>query len=276
MGKSGMVARKISGTLSSVGLPSFYIHPAEGLHGDLGALGRGDVLMVVSHSGRTAEVEAFLSSTKRLRLPVVALTGNPDSPLAERADVQLDVSVRREADRLNLAPTASTAAAMALGDALALAAAGSRGYSAKGFAARHPGGALGDRLRSPVGELARRGKKVGWVSPSDRLARVARAISAHRVGAVLVRGGGKGRAGIIVDGDLRRALARGREGSLTAGDIASPRPLSVRESASVSEALQLMEDRAVYQLLVVDAKGRVRGLVHIHDLLGRGRVRLSA
>lgn len=283
MGKSGSVARKISGTLSSVGIPSFFLSPAEALHGDMGALSSHDLLLVISYSGKTVEVEDFLDSVlaqksargQKVRPKIIAFTGNDNSPLAKKSDIHLNVAVSREACPLNLAPTASTAVALALGDALALTAAKRKGYSTQTFAARHPAGALGSRLRSGVDKFVIRGRKLGWVSGDMPLEKVAEVMGRFSVGAVVVRGIKTPCAGIIVDGDLRRAFARSNAKDLCARHIMSRSPVEISHQSSVSDALQIMESRAIYHLLVRGPAKNSVGLLHIHDLLGRGRIRLA-
>lgn len=282
MGKSGSVARKISGTLSSVGIPSFFLSPAEALHGDMGALSPEDLLLVISYSGKTVEVENFLDSVlaqssargQKTRPKIIAFTGSDKSPLAKKSDIHLNVAVSREACPLNLAPTASTAVALALGDALALTAAKRKGYSTRVFAARHPAGALGSRLRLGVDKFVIRGRKLGWVSAEMSLDKVAEVMGRFAVGAVVVRGIRTPCAGIIVDGDLRRAFVRSKSKALLARHIMSRKPVEISHEASVSDALQIMESKAIYHLLVRGPAKNSVGLLHIHDLLGRGRIRL--
>lgn len=275
MGKSGLVGQKIAATLSSTGTAALALNPAEALHGDLGAVRRGDVVLALSNSGETEELARFLDAVRRTRCRVVLFTGNLRSSLAQRADVTVDAGVEREACSLNLAPTASTTAAMALGDALAVALLERRGFTEKDFALFHPAGDLGRRLQRRVSDVMRTGRAVPRVGREASLFEVVREINAKRLGATCVTDRKGKLCGIVVDGDLRRALLRRRDvATLRAKDLATPKPVTIRAEASLGEALQLMEDRTVYQLVVVDRAGRPVGFLHLHDLLGRGKIRI--
>lgn len=267
MGKSGLIGRKISGTLSSTGTPSFFLHPAEALHGDLGMLARGDALLAISYGGETPEILNLLETLKRLQMPIVTMTGNERSTLAEASEVVLDVSVQEEACTLNLAPTASTTVAMALGDALAIALLERRGFQPDDFAALHPAGRLGKRLLR-VEHLMHKGETMPRVSPETPMPATFHEMSAKKLGMTTVTTGDGKLAGIITDGDLRRLMEKhgGATLSMTAGDCMIRTPQTIGPGLLASEALNLMEKRKITSVVVVDGEGRVLGVVHLHDL----------
>lgn len=267
MGKSGLVGKKVAATLAATGTPALFLHPADGVHGDLGMLVRGDVVLALSNSGETGELLALLPAIKRLGLPLIVLTGDPGSRLARHGDVVLDVSVREEACPMNLTPTASTTAALALGDALAVALLQRRGIGPEDVARWHPGGAIGWRLVR-VEELMHRGSAVPMVRLDASLDGVIREMSGKRLGATAVVDAAGALAGIVTDGDLRRAIEQGR-GTLpaTAADVMTRSPKTVGRSELAAAALALMERHAITQLLIVDDAGRPDGIVHLHDLL---------
>ncbi|MBI4013101.1 MAG: KpsF/GutQ family sugar-phosphate isomerase [Candidatus Rokubacteria bacterium] len=267
MGKSGLVGKKLAATLAATGTPALFLHPADGLHGDLGMLVRGDVVVALSNSGETDELLGLLPAIKRLGAPLIVLTGSPASRLAQHGDVVLDVSVREEACPLNLTPTASTTAALALGDALAVALLGRRGIGPEDFARVHPGGALGRRLVR-VEELMHRGEAVPLVRVDASRDAVIREMSAKRLGATAVVDAQGVLVGIVTDGDLRRAAQRGA-GTLpaTAGELMTRAPKTIGRSELAAAALEVMERHAITQLLIVDDAGRPDGIVHLHDLL---------
>jgi arabinose-5-phosphate isomerase len=267
MGKSGLVGRKLAATLAATGTPALFLHPAEGVHGDLGMLARGDVVVALSNSGETDEILALVPAIKRLGVPLLVLTGRPGSRIARYGDVVLDVSVREEACPMNLTPTSSAAAALALGDALAIAVLHRRGIGPEDVARLHPGGTIGRRL-VPVADLMHRGAEIPVVPAAAPLARVIREMSAKRLGCTAVVDADGRLAGIVTDGDLRRAVERGR-GALpaTAGDLMTPRPKTVGRGELAVTALELMERHSITQLLIVDDDGRPDGIVHLHDLL---------
>ena len=267
MGKSGLIGRKISGTLSSTGTPSFFLHPAEALHGDLGMLARGDALLAISYGGETPEILNLLETLKRLQMPIVTMTGNERSTLAEASEVVLDVSVQEEACTLNLAPTASTTVAMALGDALAIALLERRGFQPDDFAALHPAGRLGKRLLR-VEHLMHKGETMPRVSPETPMPATFYEMSAKKLGMTTVTTGDGKLAGIITDGDLRRLMEKhgGATLSMTAGDCMIRTPQTIGPGLLASEALNLMEKRKITSVVVVDGEGRVLGVVHLHDL----------
>jgi arabinose-5-phosphate isomerase len=267
MGKSGLVGRKVAATLAATGTPALFLHPADGVHGDLGLLVPGDVTVAVSHSGETEELLALLPAIKRLSLPLIVLTGRPDSRLAQHATVTLDVSVREEACPLKLTPTASTTAALALGDALAIALLSRRGLQADDLAQLHPGGRLG-RLLVRVEELMHVGSAVPVVDEDAPLDLVIAEMSRKRLGATAVVDAGGRLAGIVTDGDLRRALQRRAAGpAVTARELMTRSPRTIARTALAASALELMERHAITQVLIVDGAGGVDGILHLHDLL---------
>jgi arabinose-5-phosphate isomerase len=267
MGKSGLIGRKISGTLSSTGTPSFFLHPAEALQGDLGMLARGDALLAISYGGETPEILNLLETLKRLQMPIVTMTGNERSTLAEASEVVLDVSVQEEACTLNLAPTASTTVAMALGDALAIALLERRGFQPDDFAALHPAGRLGKRLLR-VEHLMHKGETMPRVSPETPMPATFYEMSAKKLGMTTVTTEDGKLAGIITDGDLRRLMEKhgGATLSMTAGDCMIRTPQTIGPGLLASEALNLMEKRKITSVVVVDGEGRVLGVLHLHDL----------
>src|SRR5579864_3013328 len=267
MGKSGLIGRKIAATFSSTGTPSVFLHPAEALHGDLGMLQAGDAVVAVSYGGETEEIVALLATMKRLGLPLVTLTGNTRSTLAQASDVVLDTSVREEACSLNLAPTASTTAAMALGDALAIALLERRGFNHDDFAALHPGGRLGKKLLR-VRELMHAGEALPSVAPSAKMPDVIYEMSRKGLGMTTVVDAAGTLAGIITDGDLRRLMEkrRGAVLELTAEECMSANPATITSEEFASAALRLMEQRKITSVVVLDGERHVAGVVHVHDL----------
>jgi len=268
MGKSGLIGRKISGTLSSTGTPSFFLHPAEALHGDLGMLARGDALLAISYGGETQEILNLLETLKRLEIAIVTLTGNLQSTLAEASDVALDVSVKEEACSLNLAPTASTTVAMAIGDALAVSLLEKRGFRQDDFAALHPAGRLGNKLLR-VEHLMHSGDAMPRVAPDTAMPAVFHEMSAKKLGMTTVTTSEGKLAGILTDGDLRRLMEKhgGATLAMTAGDCMVRTPQTIGPKFLASEALNLMEKKKITSVVVVDpASQKVVGVVHLHDL----------
>ena len=266
MGKSGIVCQKIAATLSSTGTPAYFLHPAEALHGDIGLLVQGDVVLVVSNSGETEELVRCLELMRRVGVPIVAFTGRPDSTLARHADVNVDVSVAREACPLDLAPTASTTASLAMGDALAVACYERRGFTAKDFAHRHPGGRLGRKV-TEVSELMRQGDAVPTVTSAASMADAVHEMSAKGLGMTCVVDDAQRLVGILTDGDLRRLLLhseRPLQGPV-AGAMTT-QPVTIAPEALAGEALRLLEDRKITALAVTDANRRLVGVLQIHDL----------
>jgi arabinose-5-phosphate isomerase len=271
MGKSGHVGGKIAATLASTGTPSFFLHPAEASHGDLGMVAKGDVVLAISYSGETAELLTILPLFKRMGAPLVAMTGNPASTLAREADVHLDISVPAEACPLNLAPTASTTATLAMGDALAVALLKHRGFTEADFARSHPGGSLGRRLLLHVSDVMRRGDELPRVGPDTALTEGLLEMSRKRLGLTAVVDADDRVLGIFTDGDLRRTLDRRIDihGSRMA-DVMTRSPRSIGPDELAAEAVLLMEKHAVNGLLVLDASGRLVGALNVHDLLRAG------
>jgi arabinose-5-phosphate isomerase len=267
MGKSGLIGRKIAATLASTGTPSHFLHPAEGVHGDLGMVARGDVVLALSNSGETDEVLAILPPLKRLGVPIVLLTGNPGSTLARQCEVVLDVSVREEACPMNLAPTSSTTAALAMGDALAMALLELRGLRPEDYAALHPRGTLGWRALFRVADLMRVGPALPVVAETAAIKDVVVEMTEKGLGMTTVVDGEGRLVGIVTDGDLRRLLLRGvPPDGLTAADAATRNPQCIGAEELAAKALEVMEGR-ITSLIVVDETRRPRGVIHIHDIL---------
>ena len=267
MGKSGIVGRKISATLSSTGTPSFFLHPAEALHGDLGMLARGDAMLAISYGGETREIISLLDALKRLEIPLVVLTGNIKSTIAQASEIVLDVSVNEEACSLNLAPTASTTVAMAVGDALAVSLLERRDFRHDDFAALHPAGSLGKRLLR-VDKVMHMGDALPRVAPGTAMPDVFHEMSAKKLGMTTVAHPDGTLAGILTDGDLRRLMEKhgGATLSMTAAQCMNANPLTVRPNVLASEALALMEKRKITSIVVTDERRKLLGVVHLHDL----------
>jgi len=271
MGKSGHVGGKIAATLASTGTPAFFLHPAEASHGDLGMVTRGDVVLAISYSGETAELLTILPLFKRMGAGLLALTGNPASTLAREADVHLDISVPAEACPLNLAPTASTTATLAMGDALAVALLKHRGFTEADFARSHPGGTLGRRLLLHVSDVMRRGSDLPVVRPETPLTEGLLEMSRKRLGLTAVVDADGRVVGIFTDGDLRRALDRNLDVRATAmADVMTRSPRAIGADELAAEAVLMMEKHAVNGLLVLDGSGRLVGALNVHDLLRAG------
>ena len=266
MGKSGIICRKIAATLSSTGTPSFFLHPAEAIHGDLGVITKDDVVIALSQSGETAELLRVLEFIRRVGARLVAITGNPASTLGQSADVALDCHVSEEACPLNLAPTASTTAALALGDALAMTVLVRKGFREEDFAVLHPGGKLGKRLMRAE-RLMHAGDQMPVVRRSTVMRDVIYEMSRKGLGMTCVVEDAGHLAGIITDGDLRRHMSATPDVlSRTAADVMSPRPVTVRPDLFAVEALKILEERRISSLIVSDPDGRPVGVLHLHDL----------
>ncbi len=267
MGKSGLVGQKISATFSSTGTPSFFLHPAEALHGDLGRLVPSDVLMALSYSGETEELLRLLDTVKRLAIPLIVLTGQPASTLAQASDVVIDVAISEEACPLGLAPTASTTAMLAVGDALAMALLERRGFKEEDYAALHPGGGLGVRLRR-VENVMHTGDEIPCVNPETTLPDVIYEISQKKMGHTAVVDSDGRLAGVISDGDLRRFFQHQGSHALErcAAELMTRTPVTIGRKELATRALNVMESRRITSLMVVDGEGRLEGVVHIHDL----------
>jgi len=272
MGKSGHVGNKIAATLASTGSPSFFLHPAEAIHGDIGMITAGDVVLAISNSGETDELVTILPVIKRLDVPLIALTGNHDSTLSRYATVTLDISVPAEACPLNLAPTASTTATLAMGDALAIAVLEARGFTEEDFARSHPGGTLGRRLLLHVDDVMRKGDDLPTVSPEASLSDGLLEMSRKGLGMTTVVDGSRRVLGIFTDGDLRRTLDRQIDVHKTKMGEVMTANCKVAEARMLAvEAVHLMETHRITSLPVVDESGRLVGALNVHDLL-RARV----
>jgi arabinose-5-phosphate isomerase len=273
MGKSGLVGQKIASTMASTGTPAFFLHPAEGIHGDLGMIMKGDVVIAISNSGETEEILRILPSIKRLGAHLIAMSGNPVSNLARSSDVFLDVSVAEEACPLGLAPTASTTATLAMGDALAVALLVKRGFKAEDFAIFHPGGSLGKKLILRVEDLMHSGEDVPLVQENDVMKDALFVITAKGLGVTGVCDADGALKGVITDGDLRRALEKGFAIlNQRASEIMKSRPLRINRSELAAAALQIMEQRAITSLFVFenDQITSPCGIIHLHDILKSG------
>lgn len=268
MGKSGHVGRKIAATLASTGTPAMFVHPAEASHGDLGMIKAVDLVLAISNSGEVEELTTILPVVKRQGVPLIALTGRMDSTLARHADIVLDSGVEKEACPLNLAPTASTTAQMAMGDALAVALLDARGFGTEDFARSHPGGALGRKLLTHVSDVMRSGDDVPRVDPDASLSEIMREMSSKGLGATAVVGPDGRAIGIFTDGDLRRQVETGADlRALKASDVMHAGPRMLRSDALAAEAADLMEQHRITSVLVVDSSGLLIGALSINDLM---------
>jgi len=273
MGKSGLVGQKIASTMASTGTPAFFLHPAEGIHGDLGMIMAGDVVIAISNSGETEEILRILPSIKRLGAPLVAMSGNPASNLARSSDVFLDVSVSEEACPLGLAPTASTTATLAMGDALAVALLVKRGFKAEDFAIFHPGGALGKKLILRVEDLMHSGEAIPLVCEDTLMKEALFVITEKGLGVTGVCDLSGALKGVITDGDLRRSLEKGFDIlNQRASEIMKSGPLRIKQSELAAAALKIMEQRAITSLFVFegDHSPAPCGIIHLHDILKAG------
>jgi arabinose-5-phosphate isomerase len=268
MGKSGHVGRKIAATLASTGTPAMFVHPAEASHGDLGMVTPGDVVLAISNSGEVDELTAILPALKRVGITLVAMTGRPESTLARHADIALSSAVDQEACPLNLAPTASTTAQMALGDAVAVALLDARGFREDDFARSHPGGSLGRKLLTHVHDLMRTGEALPRVAPDTSFTELMREMSAKSLGAAIVTDDQSRVLGIFTDGDLRRCIEQGRDlRGLMAREVMHSNPRTVRPHALAVEAADLMEEARITLVLVVDEPGTLVGALSFNDLM---------
>jgi arabinose-5-phosphate isomerase len=268
MGKSGHIGRKIAATLASTGTPALFVHPAEASHGDLGMITEADVVLGISNSGQSEEINSLLPILRRQRITLIAMTGGLDSPLARHADVVLDSGVAQEACPLNLAPTASTTAQLALGDALAVALLDARGFRAEDFARSHPGGALGRKLLTHVSDVMRSGEAVPQVLPQASFSELMREMSRKGLGASAVVDADGAVLGIFTDGDLRRLVEQGQDlRALSAADVMHRQPRTVRADALAAEAAAVMEQHRITSVLVVDAQARLVGALNTNDLM---------
>ncbi|TQK04920.1 arabinose-5-phosphate isomerase [Herbaspirillum sp. SJZ107] len=267
IGKSGHIGRKIAATLASTGTPALFLHPAEAAHGDLGMVTPQDVLIAISYSGESSELAVVIPAVKRMGVPVIAMTGKPESRLATIADVHLDVSVEKEACPLNLAPTASTTVTLALGDALAVALLELRGFKSEDFALSHPGGALGRRLLTRVADVMRSGDAVPKVAPDALLLDALLEISNKGMGMTAVVDADGRPVGVFTDGDLRRLIAKVQDFSkVVIRDVMHADPRRIHPEQLAVDAVAVMEEFRINQMLVVDADDKLVGALHIHDL----------
>jgi arabinose-5-phosphate isomerase len=275
VGKSGIIARKVASTMMSIGTPAVFMHPVDGLHGDLGSVMADDAAILMSNSGRTKEIIDLVSSLKALKIPVIAITSDTDSPLARSVDVVLRCSVSREACNLGLAPTASTTAQLAVGDALAVVVSKIKGFDREAFLVLHPAGELGKQLLVRISQMMIAGERIPLVSPETGLADVVVEMTQKKLGFTLVGHGGS-IVGMVTDGDLRRVLLKhgDRLTGLKASDIMSPKPKSIAADKLAIDALEIMEKHLITSLVVTDEGGELVGVIHLHDLLGRGRLGL--
>ncbi len=284
IGKSGLVGQKISATLNSTGTPSFFLHPVEALHGDLGMVSPTDIVLAISYSGETSELNGLLESLKKRSVQIIAMTGNSASTLARSAVVTLNVAVPKEACPLGLAPTTSTTATLALGDALAVALLRRKQFRAEDFRRNHPGGSLGERLKVAVREVMLTGDKVPMVTGDVTLDQAVSELNKKNIGTVLVIENKESRklSGIITDGDLRRCLLDGKwleqgacaeENKKKITEVMTPQPVTISGELMAADALSLMQSKDITVLAVVDKENRVEGILHLHDLLGKGEFR---
>ncbi len=268
MGKSGHIGRKVAATLASTGTPAMFVHPAEASHGDLGMIKPVDVVLAISNSGESEELTSILPVLKRQGVPLVAITGGLQSTLAQHADLVLDAGVEKEACPLNLAPTASTTAQLALGDALAVALLDARGFRAEDFARSHPGGSLGRKLLTHLADVMRTGDAVPCVGPDAPFGELMREMSAKGLGASAIADADGTVLGIFTDGDLRRLIEKGLDlRAMRARDVMSAQPRTIRRDVLAVEAAELMEQHRITSVLVVDEAGRLAGAVNSNDLM---------
>ena len=274
MGKSGLIGKKIAATFASTGTPALFLHPAEGVHGDIGMVTKGDIVLALSNSGETDEIIKILPILKRLDIKIISLTGNPDSTLAKASDVVFDVSVKEEACSMGLVPTASTTAALAMGDALAVALLNKRGFREEDFAFFHPEGSLGKKLLIKVCDLMHSGKGLPVVSPDAPMANAVLAISSGRLGVTIVADNNGRILGIVTDGDLRRGIEKWGKAffDMKAGEVMTKNPKSIGENELAAKALSIMENLSITSLVVPDEQGRAKGMIHLHDILKQGIV----
>ncbi len=274
VGKSGIIGKKISATLASIGAPSIYLHAADGMHGDIGMVTEKDLVIAISHSGESEEVINLLPTIKRFNVTLVSMTGNINSTLANKSDIVLDVSVKEEACPLDLVPTASTTATLALGDALAIALLDKRGFKEEDFAVLHPGGSLGKRLLTRVDDLMHRGSEIPIVNKSTLLKDVIMEISSKKLGVTIVVDENDKVAGIVTDGDLRRLMEKNKGDifKTKAGDMMSANPETIEKEVLAAKALQVMEKHSITSLIVSAGSGNPTGIIHLHDILKAGVV----
>lgn len=274
IGKSGIVGQKISATLNSTGTPSFFLHPVEAMHGDLGMVMPDDVLLAISYSGETAELNGLLISLKKRGVTVIAMTGGANSSLATAADIVLDIRIPKEACPLGLAPTASTTATLAMGDALSVVLLNRKKFQAEDFRLNHPGGSLGQRLKVGVTEVMLTGDDIPTVDASTSASSTISALNEKNKGVVLVLSSENDLLGIVTDGDIRRAIAgENRLDTLTASMLMTENPICIDAEHLAADALSIMQKHEVTALPIVDRQRKLMGLLHLHNLLGKGEFR---
>lgn len=272
IGKSGLVGRKISATLNSTGTPSIFLHPVEAMHGDLGMVQKGDVILALSNSGETMELNAIMPIIRAIGSKIIAMTGDAGSTLAASADVVLDVGVPREACPLGLAPTASTTAALAMGDALAVTLLRKRRFQSSDFKRLHPGGTLGDRLSVQVDKVMTTGRKVPTVQADALMTEAVQVMNKNNLGVLLVVDSKKILRGIFTDGDLRRTLAKaGALPEVPIRTLMNPAPIAITPDRLAAQALEVMQAHEITVLPIVNESQRLLGMIHLHDLLGKGK-----
>jgi len=276
VGKSGIIARKIASTMMSIGIPAIFMHPVDGLHGDLGSIMSQDIAIILTNSGKTNEVLHLIPSLKALGIPMISITSDIDSPVARSSDVTLKCCVSREACNLGLAPTASTTAQLALGDAIAVVVSRIKGFDKDSFKILHPAGELGKQLMVRISQMMITGERIPMVSRDTELPEVVIEMTEKKLGFTLV-GAGTSIEGMITDGDLRRVLLKygNNLSGLKAGDFLSPQPKRINGRELAIDALDLMEKFQITSLVVTDDSDRMTGVIHLHDLLGRGRLGLK-
>ena len=268
MGKSGLIGKKVAATFASIGIPAFFLHPAEAVHGDLGLVRSEDILIAISKSGATEELNTILPTIKRLDVKIILLTGQMASPLASKCDIALDCSVRAEACPNNLVPTSSTTAALVMGDALAIALLEKRNFTAEDFAHLHPGGSLGRRLLMRVEELMHTNSEIPLVKPGASVPEAILEITGKRLGTVLVANDDDTLAGIFTDGDLRRLVQSDKDfHKRSVGDVMVKNPKTIKRGALLDEALAVMEKHSITVLAVVNRENQPIGIIHLHDIL---------
>ena len=271
IGKSGLIGAKLASTFASTGTPAFFLHAAEGVHGDIGMITHNDVALIISNSGETSEIVQLLAAIKRLGVPIVALVGNPRSTIAKESNAVLDVSVEEEACPLGLAPTASTTAALAMGDSLAVALLNRRGFQPQDFAHVHPGGTLGKQLLLRVSDLLHKGEAIPRVQEHTSMKAVILEMTSKKLGLTTVDDKGGRLVGVITDGDLRRGIEQHDDLlSRNAKEMMSTHPRTIHTNALAAEALQIMEHHAITSLVVTDHQGNTTGVLHLHDILKSG------
>jgi arabinose-5-phosphate isomerase len=276
IGKSGIVGRKIVATLNSTGTRSLFLHPVEAMHGDLGQVSADDIFIALSKSGETDELNILLPSIRRIGCKIIAFTGDKNSTLANHSDIVIDVSVKSEACPLGLAPTASTTALLAMGDALAVVLLEKKHFKYSDFKMFHPGGNLGQRLSSKVSDLIPTGKSLPMVAEGTSMKEAVMEIERGGLGTTVVSGPGNKLSGIITDGDIRRMVASGRKISeLAVEDVMTRHPRTLKLDSPTYEALNLMEQHQITVIPIINSEGEVRGILHLHDILGKGEFKFN-